>query len=163
MDGAIPDATGDRIDVLIEAPQWLGMTGDILRHVREAARLALSSRGATDAEICVLLADDATVQRLNRQFRGQDKPTNVLSFPVSLSSKETAMLGDIVLAYETVAREAEEQDKPLVHHAQHLTVHGVLHLLGFDHETEADAKIMEALETKLLAALGIPDPYQSCH
>lgn len=124
--------------------------------------------GATGpVEIAITLSDDAEVQVLNRDWRGKDKPTNVLSFP----GLEGAMagllppdaprpLGDLILAYETCAREAEEQGKSLADHARHLVVHGVLHLLGYDHETDAEAEEMEALETTILAGLGIADPYR---
>jgi probable rRNA maturation factor len=96
---------------------------------------------------------------LNAEFRGKDQPTNVLSFPAAMGAEDT--LGDIALAYETVAREAKEQNKTFLHHAQHLILHGVLHLLGYDHETDAQARIMEALETRLLDTIGIADPYRS--
>jgi len=104
------------------------------------------------------------LRELNRDFRGQDKPTNVLSFPSDEKPKPGApmvLLGDVVLAYETVAREAHAQGKSLAEHAAHMVVHGVLHLLGFDHErNEVDAQRMEALETQVLAKLGIPNPYR---
>jgi probable rRNA maturation factor len=119
-------------------------------------------------EISIRLTSDAEVQTLNRQYRGQDKPTNVLSFPMvqpdlidSLSNTDDGevLLGDIVLAYETCAREAAERDVPLQDHATHLIVHGVLHLLGYDHMTDADAEAMEAVEQSVMAALGLHDPY----
>jgi probable rRNA maturation factor len=113
----------------------------------------------------VVLTDDAEQQRLNRDYRGQDKPTNVLSFALTDSGDPVApgmpvLLGDIVLAFETVAREAAEQDKPLADHLRHLVVHGALHLLGFDHENAAEAAIMEAREAAILRRLGVPDPYR---
>lgn len=116
----------------------------------------------------LLLADDAEVHALNRQWRGKDKPTNVLSFPMLdraallelVGAGPEEMLGDLALALETCAREAAEKDVALETHAAHLIVHGLLHLAGYDHETgEADAATMEALETKALALLGIADPY----
>jgi len=117
-------------------------------------------------EISVVLTNDAAVQDLNRDYRNQDKPTNVLSFaalddddaPVVIGAP--ILLGDIILAYETCAREATEQGKTLAHHTAHLVVHGVLHLLGWDHEEdEAEAEEMERLETQILAAFGISNPY----
>jgi probable rRNA maturation factor len=113
----------------------------------------------------IVLTDDAEQQRLNRDYRGQDKPTNVLSFALTDSGDPVApgmpvLLGDIVLAFETVAREAAEQDKPLADHLRHLVVHGALHLLGFDHENAAEAAIMEAREAAILRRLGVPDPYR---
>jgi probable rRNA maturation factor len=99
---------------------------------------------------------------LNRTWRGKDKPTNVLSFPApeQPGAAGPRHLGDIALAFETLARESEEESKELAHHFAHLIVHGVLHLLGYDHEVEAEAEIMEALEVKALARLGITDPYR---
>jgi probable rRNA maturation factor len=115
------------------------------------------------SEACVALSNDATVQKLNATYRGKDKPTNVLSFPFAgmpLQIKDGLRpLGDVVLALETVLRESHEQDVTPAHHVQHLVVHGLLHLLGFDHETSAEAEAMEALETEILASLGVADPY----
>ncbi len=112
----------------------------------------------------VLLADDATVQTLNRTWRNKDKPTNVLSFPAADGPIQPGMarpLGDVVLAYDTLVRESTEQSKPFEHHFAHLLVHGTLHLLGQDHETgEAEADAMEALEVAALRTLGIPNPYE---
>ncbi len=110
----------------------------------------------------MVLADDATVQDLNRRYRGIDKPTNVLSFPIRNEPQQAEavrLLGDVVLGYGTVSREAEAGGKPLGHHLCHLIVHGVLHLVGYDHETDKDAAEMEPLETAILARLNIPDPY----
>jgi probable rRNA maturation factor len=108
-----------------------------------------------DAELSLALADDQTVQGLNRDYRAKDKPTNVLSFPAA----HGPLLGDVVIAYETLMREAAEEGIPPRDHLTLLTVHGLLHLLGYDHETEADAVTMEALETSILAGLGIKDPH----
>jgi probable rRNA maturation factor len=115
------------------------------------------------AELCVHLADDAHVRELNARWRGLDKPTNVLSFPAADAANlgQARLLGDIVLAFETVAREAEDEGKPLADHYRHLVVHGFLHLIGFDHETDADAEAMEAMETRVLAQLGVADPYRA--
>jgi probable rRNA maturation factor len=113
--------------------------------------------------LSLVLADDATLRALNRRWRAQDKPTNVLSF--AAQGEETPpdaplLLGDVVLAFETVAREAAAQGKPLGDHLRHLVVHGVLHLLGHDHERREEAALMEALETRILAGLGVADPYR---
>ena len=105
----------------------------------------------------ILLTDDATVRDLNARFRAKDTPTNVLSFPAPPNPDNH--LGDIALAYETCAAEALAQHKPLAHHLQHLVAHGVLHLIGYDHQTDAEADAMEALERRILGGLGVPDPY----
>ena len=105
----------------------------------------------------VLLTSDEAVQALNQRFRHQDKPTNVLSFPAPQNPEHH--LGDIALAFETCEREAAEQGKSLAHHLQHLVAHGALHLVGYDHQSDADAEAMEALEREILSGLGVPDPY----
>ena len=107
--------------------------------------------------VVVLLTDDESVRALNRDFRGKDSATNVLSFPAPPNPEDH--LGDVALAYGVCAREAAEQGKPLRHHLQHLTVHGVLHLLGYDHIGDDEAEVMEGLERAVLAGLGVPDPY----
>jgi probable rRNA maturation factor len=117
---------------------------------------------ATLATAAVALSSDQHVQALNRAYRGKDKPTNVLSFPAPRGTSgggTPSFLGDIVLAAETVAREAAEQGTPPSHHLQHLVVHGLLHLHGYDHECTEDAEEMEAVEVGVLARLGIPNPY----
>jgi len=128
------------------------------------ATLAAAYSGRRPAALAILFTGDAAIAELNRQWRGQAKPTNVLSFPapagLPVPEGEPEPLGDIVLAFGTVAREAREQGKPLPHHATHLIVHGVLHLLGHDHESESGAKDMEALECTILKQLGIADPYE---
>lgn len=136
---------------------------------RGAARAALKAMPAEAdgrrRELGVTLTDDATVRTLNRDWRGQDKPTNVLSFPAAddgpagLPAELPRLLGDVVLAYGVCAAEAAAQGKALADHLSHLVVHGVLHLAGHDHEVETEAARMEALETAILAGLGIADPY----
>lgn len=136
------------------------------RAVAEAPEVSSPGVGASfkaSFEVSVVLASDAEVRVLNRTYRGADEATNVLSFPAGPTHNrepgERAHLGDIVLAGETVASEAAELDMPIIHHLMHLTVHGLLHLLGFDHETDTDALEMETLERTLLSCLGVPDPY----
>jgi probable rRNA maturation factor len=107
--------------------------------------------------MAILLTDDAAVRDLNRRWRGKDAATNVLSFPAAVSA--APWLGDVALAYETCAREAEAQSKRLEHHVTHLVVHGVLHLVGWDHQTDAEAEEMEGRERDILARMGVPDPY----
>ncbi len=117
---------------------------------------------AMPAEICVLLSNDNQQQLLNKQYRSKDQSTNVLSFPqLEAFTPLSGLLGDIVLARQTIAREAQEQDKSLHNHLSHLVVHGFLHILGYDHQNDTQAKQMEGLETKILRQLGIEDPYES--
>jgi probable rRNA maturation factor len=160
------------IDILHEAGSW-SPAGE--ETVRRAAIRAYETAGEnTPAELCVVLADDAFVQKLNKTYRGKDKPTNVLSFPTGAmpvaigpepmwggDTGRARPLGDIVLAEETLKREAEEQGKSFADHLAHLVVHGVLHLLGEDHEEDDAAEMMEALEREILASIGIADPYAS--
>lgn len=146
------------VETSTECDSWTGTLPDPDAFARGVLSRAADETG--DAEVSVLFADDALVRDLNARWRGQDKPTNVLSFPAAPENAPgPRMLGDIVLAYETVAREAHEAGKPLDHHAAHLLVHGFLHLLGYDHETDAEAAIMEAREVRILQTLDIPDPY----
>lgn len=141
------------IDIEIEDAAWSTALPDVEAVVLPAARAALEDRGG----VTILLADDDSVAELNERFRGKVGPTNVLSFPAPDNPEDH--LGDIALAYGVCAREAADQGKPLAHHLQHLVAHGVLHLLGYDHLTEAEAEEMEALERRILAGLGVPDPY----
>lgn len=151
------------LDILHEAGDWsqIGERDALIAAAGEA--LASDPRFAArpPAEACVALSDDATVRTLNARFRGKDKPTNVLSFPALDRFGETSpqTLGDIVLAQETIEQEAAQQGVAAAHHLQHLVVHGLLHLLGFDHETETEAQEMEGIEIEVLASLGIPNPY----
>lgn len=153
------------IEMSVEADGWSAL-GDIEAFTRRAVEAALT--GAPDytgepVEISVLFADDGALRELNRAWRGQDKPTNVLSFPapeIPAGAASARPLGDMALAFETLDREAKEQNKPLADHAAHLLVHGTLHLLGHDHELEHEAQIMEQLETEILARIGVPDPYR---
>ena len=115
-----------------------------------------------NAELCILLCDDETIARLNGQWRGQEQPTNVLSFPAPLQDAapdEKMPLGDIAIAYETLAREAAESGTRVSDHLSHLVVHGFLHLLGYDHHMDDEAERMEGLERDILARIGVADPY----
>jgi probable rRNA maturation factor len=152
------------IDITIEAGAWPGE--DALRALAgHAVAAALAELGLDDggpSELSLLFSDDAHVRILNREWRGKDKPTNVLSFPafeVAPGGGLPALMGDIVLALETISSEAALEGKPFEHHVTHLIVHGCLHLLGYDHETDAQAEEMEAMERRALARLAIPDPY----
>ena len=141
--------------VVVLDPAWRRALPGAERLVRKAARAAI---GAKRKSLTVALADDRRVRALNARDRRKDKPTNVLSYP----SGEKSFLGDVVLARQTVWREAREQKKTSADHLVHLVVHGTLHLMGHDHETsDADADRMEALERRILKRLGIADPYQA--
>jgi probable rRNA maturation factor len=146
------------VDIEIEDEAWTAAAEDAEALVWRAAQAVLDAHEDIEGQgIAILLTDDDSVQALNRDFRQKDKPTNVLSFP-SPSNPE-GQIGDIALAYGVCAREAAEQGKPLGHHLQHLVAHGVLHLLGYDHESDDEAEAMEALEREILAGLDVPDPY----
>jgi probable rRNA maturation factor len=152
-------------EVLVVADCWQSepdAEAVIQRAVAVAAEIADADTG--EAEIAVMLTDDTGIRTLNSNWRGIDKPTNVLSFPalqVSPGGPDDAprMLGDIAIAYETTRKEADDEQKPFEHHLSHLAVHGFLHLIGYDHEKDEDADAMETLEQEILAQLGIPDPY----
>ncbi len=150
------------IDLLIESQLWQGQPR-AEDTVREAIAMAAAQVSAPAGEVTILLTDDAAVRVLNRQWRGVDAPTNVLSFPAPPSppgiAAAPAPLGDIAIAYETLAGEAENEGKPFGHHLAHLAVHGFLHLVGYDHVVEAEAEAMERLECAILARLAVPDPY----
>lgn len=149
------------IDVVHEAGDW-GSVGGAEELVRAAASAAAHALRISNAEVCVALSDDAQVAELNASYRGKPSPTNVLSFPAVPMlpvDGDPRFLGDVILALETLKREAVDLGVPLAHHLQHLVVHGVLHLLGYDHQTEEEAQEMESLEVRILAGLAINDPY----
>lgn len=143
-------------DVIVEDERWLGAIAGADAFAAECRRAAIAADPALDAGAALLLADDARLADLNRRFRGKDKPTNVLSFP---SGASEGFLGDIAIAFETCKREAEAQGIAFRDHAAHLIVHGLLHLVGYDHGADDDANEMESLETRILATLGVADPY----
>ncbi len=144
----------DNIDLEIEDPAWTAALPNAEDVARSAAAAALSEGAVT-----ILLTDDAAVRDLNARFRGADAPTNVLAFPAGPNPED--FLGDIALAFGVCAREAAVQGKTLADHLRHLVVHGVLHLLGYDHQVDVEATAMESRERELLAGLGVADPYGS--
>ena len=150
------------LSVEIEAGGWSDLKAvEWLAERAAKAAVEAASLEEQDLEATILLTDDASVRELNRLWRGKDTPTNVLSFPAEMNmpAGEPRHLGDIALAYETIAREAEREGKTLADHMAHLVVHGVLHLLGHDHETDSEAERMEEIEVAALGRLGIADPY----
>ena len=168
---------GPPIDVVVESAAWAAEPAAemILRRAISAAAVVVA---AAPGEVSVVLTDDAAMRKLNRDWRKIDKPTNVLSFPMRAvlpalpgravgpggdEERDVALapLGDVVIAYETAAREAAAEAKPFAHHLAHLAVHGFLHLLGYDHDADADADEMEHLEARILARLDVPDPYST--
>jgi probable rRNA maturation factor len=153
-------------EVLVVADCWRSEPGAetvIQRAIAAAAETVEAD--VSQAELAVMLTDDAGIRTLNSNWRGIDKPTNVLSFPAlqptGRSGPDAAprMLGDIAIAYQTARMEADDEQKPFEHHLSHLAVHGFLHLIGYDHEKDDDAETMETLEAEILAQLGIPDPF----
>jgi probable rRNA maturation factor len=153
------------LDIIVESPLWKAQRSakTVLRRAVAAAAAAVPAAG----ELALVLTDDAAIQTLNRTWRGKDQPTNVLSFPATpvpwppkgRTARPPPHLGDIVIAYETTAREAAAEQKPFGHHLAHLAVHGFLHLAGYDHEVDDEAEAMELLEIAVLACLKVPNPY----
>ena len=149
--------TTPAIDIVVESPLWRSepkAAAVIRRAIGVAAEMTPATTGPS--ELAVMLCDDAAMRELNDRWRGRPEPTNVLSFPAAAPSEA---LGDIAIAYETTAREAQAEDKSFADHLAHLTVHGFLHLLGYDHQGDAEAAAMERLEVAILARLGIAGPY----
>jgi probable rRNA maturation factor len=160
-----------QVEIIIRSARWRKhSTAKTL--ARKAISAAAKAVSTSPIELAIVLGNDSAIRTLNRDWRGKDAPTNVLSFPAAeppTGRRRTGgkrrnlspYVGDIVIAYETVAREAKAQDKPFGHHLAHLAVHGFLHLHGYDHENDREAQKMERLERKILAGLAIPDPYAS--
>ncbi|MGJ3262450.1 MAG: rRNA maturation RNase YbeY [Salinarimonas sp.] len=149
------------LDVTREAGAWetLGDIEGLCARAAEAALVVAGVEGLVALEL--LLTDDSAIREINREWRHRDEPTNVLSFPAAPAPGYPGprRLGDVVLAFETLAREAQAEGRPLADHAAHLLAHGVLHCLGYDHDQDAAAEEMEALETRAMALIGVPDPY----
>jgi len=145
------------LSVAVETPSWRKAWPSLKSDIAELVRAAAMHPGVADRAlgvVSVVLAGDATLQRLNRQFRGKDRPTNVLSFP-----DEAEPLGGIAVSYQTVKRQALEQKKKFANHSKHMILHGFLHLLGYDHQIKKAARLMEGIEIAILDDLGIPNPY----
>ena len=150
-----------QIEVVVRSARWRKRpTAKTI--VKKAVFAAADAVSTPPTELAIVLGDDSGIQALNREWRGKNAPTNVLSFLAARPGKTPSAspyLGDIVIAYQTVAREAATEGKPFNHHLAHLAVHGFLHLLGYDHENDRDAQTMERLERRILKRLAIPDPY----
>jgi len=162
--GTARDA-GIVIDLAVEAGPWPpeAELSSLARRAVDAVLAEIGAKGPVKSELSLVFTDDAHIRTLNAGWRGKDKPTNVLSFPAfpgRLHGKLPPMLGDVVLSAETMASEALAEGKPLADHITHLIIHGVLHLIGYDHETDAEAEEMEEMERHILAGLHIPDPYR---
>jgi probable rRNA maturation factor len=150
-----------KIEVVVRSARWRRRPR-AKTIVKSTVLAAAETASRAPAELAIVLADDSAIQALNREWRGKDAPTNVLSFPAAAPRKSGAAspyIGDIVIAYQTTAREAAAEGKPFDHHLAHLALHGYLHLLGYDHENDRDAERMERLERRILKRLAIPDPY----
>jgi probable rRNA maturation factor len=150
------------IDIRIQSPLWEAQPS-AEETVRDAVLAAADALSTAGGEVSIVLADDSAVRSLNRDWRGIDGPTNVLSFPASGPSTGDGvrLLGDIVIAFETLERECVDENRMFLHHLAHLAVHGFLHLLGYDHQTDAQAEEMEGLESRVMARLKMPDPYRA--
>jgi probable rRNA maturation factor len=156
---AKPGLAVPAIDIMVQAPLWAtqrGAKATVRRAIVEAAIATSTSAG----ELAIVLTDDSAIRSLNHNWRRKNAPTNVLSFPSHRNGWETPRhLGDIVIAYQTTLREAKAERKPFQHHLAHLAVHGFLHLIGYDHEADDEAEVMENLEISVLARLRVPNPY----
>jgi probable rRNA maturation factor len=152
------------IDIVLDSPLWKAEPG-IRAVLRRAVNAAAAMAATKGGELAIVLTDDSAIRALNRDWRGKDRATNVLSFPARTplpgKGRPPRLIGDIVIAYETTAREASAEARPFRHHLTHLAVHGFLHLLGHDHVADAEAEAMEALEIAVLARLDVPNPYRS--
>jgi probable rRNA maturation factor len=162
----MPDGSSIEIDIRIASTAWRAALPNPGAAIRRAVQAALKSElpAKTKTGLSILLTDDTEMRKLNAGWRAKDKPTNVLSFPAEAAvdpAKPPAYLGDIALGLATCKREAREQKKAFADHVMHLTVHGVLHLLGYDHMDDDQAEAMEPLETAILARMGIADPYKA--
>jgi probable rRNA maturation factor len=152
-------ASPPQIDIQTQSPLWDAQPL-AAQTVREAITAAASALSTAGGEVSIVLTDDSAIRLLNRDWRGIDKPTNVLSFPASgnKTSEEARLLGDIVIAYETLERECDNETRIFLHHLAHLAVHGFLHLIGYDHQTDTQAEEMEGLESKIMKHLNMPNP-----
>jgi probable rRNA maturation factor len=149
-----------QIDIQVQSSLWEAQP--LARQtVRDAVIAAASALSTAGGEVSIVLTDDSAIHALNRDWRGIDKPTNVLSFPAAgqKAGEDARLLGDIIIAYETLERECTDENRIFLHQLAHLAVHGFLHLIGYDHQTDRQAEEMEGLESKIMTRLNMPDPY----
>ena len=154
-------APAPSIDIQIQSPLWDAQPL-AAQTVRDAIAATAATLSTADNEVSILLTDDKAIRLLNREWRGIDKPTNALSFPAATTKASVRMplFGDIVIAYETLKRECDDEGRNFLHHLAHLTVHGFLHLIGYDHQIDTQAEAMEGLERKVMSRMQMPDPYR---
>lgn len=159
MSAARKTAAAPAVEIDVQSPLWEAQP-EAERTVR-AAIAAAATHSTSGGEVSILLTDDSAVRVLNKEWRGIDKSTNVLSFPApeNLAKGAAGILGDIVIAYETLVRECADEDRDFLHHLAHLTIHGYLHLVGYDHQNDAQATEMETLESRIMTRMDLPDPW----
>ena len=150
-------AAAPSVEIRIDSALWQAQPA--AEQTARDAIAAAAALAAASGEVSIVLTDDAAIKKLNADWRGIDKATNVLSFPAPKVSGDAKLLGDIVIAYETLGRECDDEDRIFLHHLAHLTVHGFLHLIGYDHQNDSQADEMEGLESKIMSAMKMPDPY----
>lgn len=157
-------ASTPSVDIQIESPLWQSEPA-AEQTVRDAIAAAAETISTAGHELSILLADDERIRALNKQWRGIDKPTNVLSFPAAVTpaGASTGFFGDIAMAYETLKQECVDENRIFLHHLAHLTIHGFLHLLGYGHGVDAEAEEMEGLESKIMMRMNLPDPWRGRH
>jgi probable rRNA maturation factor len=149
------------VDIQVQSPLWQAEPA-AEQTVREAVAAAAAALSTAAGEVGILLTDDKAIRALNKRWRDIDKPTNVLSFPAAITKAGIGgekFFGDIAIAYETLKRECDDEDRVFLHHLAHLTVHGFLHLIGYDHQVDAEAEEMEGIESKIMADMQLPDPH----
>jgi probable rRNA maturation factor len=153
-------APAPSIDIQVQSPLWQAEPA-AEQTVRDAIAAAAATLSTADGEVAILLTGDKAIRALNRQWRGIDKPTNVLSFPAAVTAASIGAMffGDIVIAYETLKRECDDENRIFLHHLAHLAIHGFLHLIGYGHEIDAEADEMEGLESKIMMRMQMPDPH----
>ncbi len=168
MSDDVPESYRKHIDIFVEQQEWYNLTFDFIQHIKDVCNLTLKTYSkyvAHDVEMTILLSNNQKLQDLNYNYSNQDKPTNVLAFPYKQThlheqSSHELYLGDIAISYQKLEKESIEMTKSIKEHLTHLIIHGVLHLLGYDHINSSDALVMEEAEKKLMMMLGYNNPYE---